>query len=41
MLEALAIDVITYDVLPTVTARHHVVDRAGVLNPESSSHALD
>ena len=40
-LESIAIGVITDDVLAAVAAGHHVVDRARVLYPESSWHALD
>ena len=41
LLEAVAVLVITDDVLAAIAAGHHVVDRARVLDAESSWHDLD
>ena len=41
LLEPVAVRVVAHDVLATVAAGHHVVDRAGVLDSESSWHAMD
>ena len=37
--ETIRVDVIAYDDLTALAARHDVIDRIGVLEPESSWHA--
>jgi hypothetical protein len=41
LLEPVAIRIVTNNVLAAVAAGHHMVDRARVLDSQSSWHALD